>query len=155
MYSNGISRRLIRYLFAERQGFLLRKRYTITNPSGFSSRLSSHEGPKACTSGPSLRKDRDSNPGCPQGHNGFETAPIDHSGIFPYITRGRTCRFVGAKVLNDFDVCNIRTCISKLFFLTATPNGPMLALFACLRMPLYDYLIRGHVTITPPRHSIL
>lgn len=26
----------------------------------------------------------------------------------------------------------------------------MLALFACLRMPLYDYLIRGHVTITPP-----
>lgn len=58
MYSNGISRRLIRYLFAESQGFLLRKRYAITNPSGFSSRLSSHEGPKACTSGPSLRKDR-------------------------------------------------------------------------------------------------
>lgn len=26
----------------------------------------------------------------------------------------------------------------------------MLALFACLRMPLYDYLITGHVTITPP-----
>ena len=60
MYSNGISRRLIRYLFAESQGFLLRKRYAITNPSGFSSRLSSHEGPKACASGPSLRKDRDS-----------------------------------------------------------------------------------------------
>ena len=60
MYSNGLSRRLIRYLFAERQGFLLRKRYAITNPSGFSSRLSSHEGPKACASGPSLRKDRDS-----------------------------------------------------------------------------------------------
>ena len=58
MYSNGISRRLIRYLFAESQGFLLRKRYAITNPSGFSSRLSSHEGPKACASGPSLRKDR-------------------------------------------------------------------------------------------------
>ena len=36
------------------------------------------------------------------------------------------------------------------FFLTATPNGPMLALFACLRMPLYDYLIKGHATITPP-----
>ena len=75
MYSNGISRRLIRYLFAERQGFLLRKRYTITDPSGFSSRLSSHEGPKACASGPSLRKDRDSNPGCPQGHNGFRDRP--------------------------------------------------------------------------------
>lgn len=150
MYSNGISRRLIRYLFAESQGFLLRKRYAITNPSGFSSRLSSHEGPKACASGPSLRKDRDSNPGCPQGHNGFRDRPdrpLRHLSV--YHTRC-TCRFVGAKVLNDFDVCNIRTCISKLFFLTATPNGPMLALFACLRMPLYDYLIRGHVTITPP-----
>ena len=52
----------------------------------------------------------------------FETAPIDHSGIFPYITRGRTCRFVGAKVLNDFDVCNIRTCISKLFFSYSNPK---------------------------------
>lgn len=83
--------------------------------------------------------------GARKGTTVFETAPIDHSGIFPYITRGRTCRFVGAKVLNDFDVCNIRTCISKLFFLTATPNGLMLALFACLRMPLYDYLIMDHV----------
>ena len=73
-------------------------------------------------SGIFLRKDRDSNPGNPKGLTVFETAPIDHSGIFPYITRGRTCRFVGAKVLNDFDVCNIRTCISKLFFSYSNPK---------------------------------
>lgn len=30
-----------------------------------------------------LRKDRDSNPGCLKGTTVFETAPIDHSGIFP------------------------------------------------------------------------
>gem|GEM_PF-2228968 len=53
----------------------LRKRSAITNPLGFSSRLYSHEGPKACAFEPSLRKDRDSNPGCPQGHNGFRDRP--------------------------------------------------------------------------------
>ena len=33
--------------------------------------------------GSALRKDRDSNPGNPKGLTVFETAPIDHSGIFP------------------------------------------------------------------------
>ena len=51
--------------------------------------------------------------GARKGTTVFETAPIDHSGIFPYISRGRTCRFVAAKVLNVFDVRNIRTRISK------------------------------------------
>lgn len=122
MYSNGISRRLIRYLFAESQGFLLRKRYAITNPSGFSSRLSSHEGPKLALPDLLCGKTGIRTLGARKGTTVFETAPIDHSGIFPYITRGRTCRFVGAKVLNDFDVCNIRTCISKLFFSYSNPK---------------------------------
>lgn len=100
MYSNGISRRLIRYLFAESQGFLLRKRYAITNPSGFSSRLSSHEGPKACASGPSLRKDRDSNPGCPQGHNGFRDRPdrpLRHLSVYHTRSHVSFCGCKGTK----------------------------------------------------------
>lgn len=86
--------------FAERQGFLLRKRYTITNPSGFSSRLSSHEGPKACTSGPSLRKDRDSNPGCPQGHNGFRDRPdrpLRHLSVYHTRSHVSFCGCKGTK----------------------------------------------------------
>ena len=56
--------------------------------------------------------------GARKGTTVFETAPIDHSGIFPYISRGRTGRFVGAKVLNVFDVRNIQTRISTFIFST-------------------------------------
>lgn len=43
---------------------------------------------------PILRKDRDSNPGTPKGLTVFETAPFDHSGIFPMVV----IRFAGAKI---------------------------------------------------------
>lgn len=82
------------------RGFLLRKRCAITNPSGFSSRLSSHEGPKACASGPSLRKDRDSNPGCPQGHNGFRDRPdrpLRHLSVYHTRSHVSFCGCKGTK----------------------------------------------------------
>lgn len=128
MYTNGVSRRVIRYLFAERQGFLLRftpqalrdfllrKRCAITNPQGSHPVFLRTKARKLALPGLLCGKTGIRTLGARKGTTVFETAPIDHSGIFPYSTRGRTCRFVGAKVLNVFDVCNIRRVFQNLFF---------------------------------------
>lgn len=55
---------------------------------------------KTCTSGPSLRKDRDSNPGCPQGHNGFRDRPdrpLRHLSVYHTRSHVSFCGCKGTK----------------------------------------------------------